>query len=171
MHRRLFLVFCVVLIFPCLPPGFCLAQNGQNETAEEQPIPRTLEGTKELIEKGRYAEAEELTRELLKETEEEYGKESLEVAGVLNVLVESLSKGGEVQNSEFRRLALRVINLKEKVLGHEHPEVARSLTNYSLLLKSIGDYDKAIPLLKQALLIWERAYKQDHPDVAAGCAN
>ena len=51
MRRVLFLVFSVMLILSCLQVGLCLGQTEENETAVEQPIPRTLEGAKELFEK------------------------------------------------------------------------------------------------------------------------
>ncbi len=42
---------------------------------------------------------------------------------------------------------LRILNIREKVLGVEHPDVATSLNNLALLYQSTGDTDRALPLV------------------------
>ena len=73
-------------------------------------------------------------------------------------------KLGEYAKAEsFHRGAL---NIREKALGPEHPEVATSLDNLASLYEEIGDYGQAELLAQQALDIREKTLGPEHPDVA-----
>ena len=54
----------------------------------------------------------------------------------------------------------------ERVLGKDHPDVARDYNNLALLLKDQGKYDQAEPLYRRAIEIDESVLGKDHPDVA-----
>jgi CHAT domain-containing protein/tetratricopeptide (TPR) repeat protein len=90
----------------------------------------------------------------------------LETAKVLDLLVESLWRGGKVKEPESRQLAARVVAIKEKNLGPDHPEVAKSLRNFGVLMNLSGEYTQAKQLAERALRIRENALGPDHPDVA-----
>ena len=64
------------------------------------------------------------------------------------------------------RLAIR-----EKALGPDHPDVAKSLNNLAVLYDNEGRYAEAEPLYKRALAIREKALGPDHPDVAISLNN
>ncbi|XYI00861.1 tetratricopeptide repeat protein [Sorangium sp. So ce1128] len=68
-------------------------------------------------------------------------------------------------------LAERVLALREKALGSEHPDVAMSLNNLALLYDTKGDYAKAEPLHQRALRIKEKELGSEHPDVATSLNN
>ena len=91
-------------------------------------------------------------------------KAALEEATRLNDAVVKLLAGGKYD--EAMPLAQRALELREKALGHDHPDVATSLNNLALLLKVKGDYVGAEPLYRRALAIRERALGPDHPSVA-----
>ncbi|WP_437758328.1 CHAT domain-containing protein [Sorangium sp. So ce1389] len=63
-------------------------------------------------------------------------------------------------------LAERVLGLREKALGKEHPEVAASLDSLAALYTAKEDYARAEPLYRRALAIREKALGPEHPDVA-----
>ena len=65
----------------------------------------------------------------------------------------------------------RSLQIWEKVLGEEHPDVARSLNNIASLHKDQGDYERATPLLERSLQIWEKVLGEEHPDVARSLNN
>ncbi|CAN0538213.1 unnamed protein product, partial [Ectocarpus sp. 8 AP-2014] len=67
---------------------------------------------------------------------------------------------------EADRLYLRCIEIKERGLGPDHPELAGSLNNRAGLLQAQGKLDDADPLLVRAIEIQERALGPDHPSVA-----
>ncbi len=68
-------------------------------------------------------------------------------------------------------LAEQVLKLREKVLGPDHPEVAKSLNNLAALYNLRGNYTKAEPLLQRAIAILEKNLGPDHPLVAASLDN
>ncbi len=127
----------------------------------------TLESLRRLVKQGRYAEAETAARALLAAVEETSGRESLEAADVLDILVEALWRGGKAREAQSRELAERAIQIKEKTLGKDHPAVASSLNNLAALLIATGDYAGARPLHERALAIREKSLGPDHPEVAS----
>ncbi len=52
---------------------------------------------------------------------------------------------------------------KEKVLGPDHPDVAITLNNLALLLKSEGKLREAQAMYLRALRIFKRCLTSDHP--------
>ena len=63
-------------------------------------------------------------------------------------------------------IAQRVLALREKALGRDHPDVAQSLNNLALLYFNQGRYAAAEPLYQRSLAIREKALGRDQPDVA-----
>jgi CHAT domain-containing protein/Tfp pilus assembly protein PilF len=68
-------------------------------------------------------------------------------------------------------LARQALELREKALGPDHPDVAQALNNLAALLHEKGDYEGAEPLCRRALAIREKALGPDHPDVALSLNN
>jgi tetratricopeptide (TPR) repeat protein len=68
-------------------------------------------------------------------------------------------------------LAQRVLAIREKALGADHPDVAASLNNLALLYANQGRYADAEPLYKPALAIREKALGPNHPDIAQSLNN
>jgi CHAT domain-containing protein/Flp pilus assembly protein TadD len=67
---------------------------------------------------------------------------------------------------EALQLAERVLEIRERVLGAEHPVVVATVNNLAILYQLIGDYTKAESLFQRTLTIMERALGPEHPDVA-----
>ncbi len=65
----------------------------------------------------------------------------------------------------------KVLEIREKVLGEEHPDTASSYNNLALLYKSMGAYEKAEPLYKKALKISENVLGEEHPSTATSYNN
>ena len=59
----------------------------------------------------------------------------------------------------------------EALLGTDHPDVARDLTELAYLLHDVGDYSAARPVYERALAIREAALGADHPDTAESLEN
>jgi tetratricopeptide (TPR) repeat protein len=66
--------------------------------------------------------------------------------------------------TETRPLYERALAIREKVLGPEHPNTARSLNNLALLLDNQGNYEEARPLYERALAIREKVLGPEHPN-------
>jgi tetratricopeptide (TPR) repeat protein len=65
----------------------------------------------------------------------------------------------------------RALAIREKVLGTEHPDTARSLNNLGVLLQSQGDLAAARPYLERALAIREKVLGAEHPGTATSLNN
>jgi CHAT domain-containing protein/Tfp pilus assembly protein PilF len=68
---------------------------------------------------------------------------------------------------EARPLAERVLEIRERLLGPEHRDLAEALNSLGRLYKNKGDYAEAEPLFKRALAIREKVLGLEHPGVAA----
>jgi tetratricopeptide (TPR) repeat protein len=59
----------------------------------------------------------------------------------------------------------RALAIREKVLGPEHPDTARSLNNLAFIYDATGAYAKAEPLYQRALAIREKMLGREHTAV------
>ena len=125
------------------------------------------DAVRQLLQKGRYAEAAAAANALLSQVEAANGKDSLEAARVLDIVVESALGMGKTKDTETRRLAERALSIKETVLGPDHPEVAKSLMNLGILVRKEGDFGEAQRLLERSLEIREKTLGPRDPETAA----
>jgi CHAT domain-containing protein/Flp pilus assembly protein TadD len=72
---------------------------------------------------------------------------------------------------EARPLAERVLEIREKVLGPEHTEVAQAINNLAIVYQQRGDYAKAESLFQRAMTIREKVLGPEHPDTAQSLNN
>src|SRR5258708_6504240 len=63
-------------------------------------------------------------------------------------------------------LAESALNLREKALGPDHPEVAAALNLLGVICTGRSDYTRAESLFQRALAINEKAFGSDHPAAA-----
>jgi tetratricopeptide (TPR) repeat protein len=93
----------------------------------------------------------------------------LEEAKRLNNQVVQLHRQGKY--AEAVPLGQKALNIVEKVLGPDHPDVATSLNNLAVLYDTQRRYAQAEPLYKRSLAIEEKALGPDHPDVGTSLNN
>ena len=55
-------------------------------------------------------------------------------------------------------------SIREKTLGKEHPDYAKSLNNLAILYKEMGNYKEAEPLYLESKSIREKTLGKEHPD-------
>jgi tetratricopeptide (TPR) repeat protein len=65
----------------------------------------------------------------------------------------------------------QLVELRQRLLGDNHPAVAQSLNNLANLYQEQGCYEQAEPLLLQALELYQRLLGDDHPHVATSLNN
>jgi CHAT domain-containing protein/tetratricopeptide (TPR) repeat protein len=126
----------------------------------------SIEKLKELVRDGKYRDAEPQARETLAAFKELYGERSAEVAEVLDVLVESLYRGGKGRAAETRELATLAVEIKIEALGPDHLDVAESLNNLAIVHYYFGEYAEAQNKFERALSIRTQVLGENHPDVA-----
>jgi len=97
------------------------------------------------------------------------GIESAEAGTLLNQTAYRLDD--RAQCAEAEPLYRRALEIKEKVLGPEHPSTATSLNNLAALCRAQGRYAEAEPLFRRALEIREKVLGPEHPDTAGSLNN
>jgi CHAT domain-containing protein/Tfp pilus assembly protein PilF len=90
--------------------------------------------------------------------------DSLDEATALDQQVAQLTKEGRY--SDAVALETRALEIREKALGPDRPEVAESLYSVAWLYLKLERYADAEPLLKRSLAIKEKAHGYDDPRVA-----
>ena len=143
-----------VLTFFVLPTH---SQSRHVASQEDQEIQK-LEEARALLKNGKNADAETLALEILAEVEAKQGENSLQVAEVLDVLVESIMSTGESKTQELQKFIGRATSIREHIFGLEHAELSKSLYNFARLYWMKGRNTEAKPLIERALAIAEKAY-------------
>jgi CHAT domain-containing protein/tetratricopeptide (TPR) repeat protein len=119
-----------------------------------------------LLPAARSADAERLARTLLWRVEAQPTVDSLQVADALDVLVECLVAHSEPPPPAWFELAQRVVAIRERLQGPEHPALAVSLRNLGALDRDAQRYSAAITTYRRALAIQEKALGPDDVEVA-----
>ncbi len=119
------------------------------------------------IKEGRYAAAESLARELLAAVETSPHSDSTRIADALDLFVETLWRGGKATEPESRRLAERVVKMREAMQARGEPGLAQSVTNLAWIHFGSGDFAGAKLLFERAVAIREKTVGPDHPDYAS----
>lgn len=99
----------------------------------------------------------------------EKARREFALADSLGEVVADCWKSGRF--TEGAAAAERQLEIQRRLLGEEHPEVAKSLNNLALLLKDQGNYAEAEPLLHQALAMHRKLVEKEHPEVATTLNN
>ena len=72
---------------------------------------------------------------------------------------------------EAEHVLLRLISLREKVLGKDHSDTAESYNDIGLTYHNLGDYTKALEYYSKALDIREKVLGKEHPSTATTYAS
>jgi CHAT domain-containing protein/Tfp pilus assembly protein PilF len=83
-----------------------------------------------------------------------------------SIRLRSAGKYGEAQLP-----AERALEIRERILGPEHPDVAVTINQLSVLHAQKGEYAKAEPLIQRAMDIRVKFFGPEHPSVAASLNN
>ena len=124
-----------------------------------------------LLDNDKYPEAEAWARRWLSEAEAESGPDSLETAYALDALATALFVVKVTEIPEKRQMAERALAIREKSLGPEHLDVARSLYTLGRILWQAGEYKEAKNTWERALAIREKALGPTHAAVRILLAN
>jgi tetratricopeptide (TPR) repeat protein len=115
----------------------------------------------QLMMDGRYVDAEANARSVLADAEARHGRESIEAALALEMLTEIYFYSDHVRDPEGEEIGQRMIAIKEKLLGPEHPQVAVSLRLFANLLATKADYERARPFYERSIAIYEKTPGMD----------
>lgn len=62
-----------------------------------------------------------------------------------------------------------MLDIREKELGPDHVDVAASLNNIAVLLKTSGQFEEAEEMYTRSIAIKEKALGPNHPQVSFQC--
>jgi CHAT domain-containing protein/Tfp pilus assembly protein PilF len=186
--KAILFCFCVLLTGLAVSGAWVLTEPADKLTPEQQRLlihARDLkQQADQLHQRGRYAEATKLFKELVPILEGLYSKAKYpqghpELATSLNdlgVLLQEQGEYGLARPYLERALAMREALYPRHKLPQGHPELATSLSNLGILLYMQGEYGLARPDLERALAMREALYPRDkfpqgHPDLATSLFN
>ena len=66
-----------------------------------------------------------------------------------------------------QKVMMQVLDIREKELGPDHVDVAASLNNIAVLLKTSGQFEEAEEMYNRSIAIKENALGPNHPQVSA----
>jgi tetratricopeptide (TPR) repeat protein len=115
---------------------------------------------KYLKKRGRYSEAEVLSKEVLKSYETEFGCEHPGTFMSINNLALVYKSQGRYGDAE--ELHKKALAGREKYLGADHLDTLQSVNNLALVYESLGRYDDAEALHKRALAARRKHLGADH---------
>ncbi len=126
-----------------------------------------LDATRALLSDGYYAAAESTARIQVTTARQAPGKDSLDLALAMDLLVESLWRLGRDKREETQQMAEAALRIKRAALGPDHPEVAVSVQNLGDVRFCSAKLQDARNAYRQALAIREKSLGSDHPLTAA----
>ncbi len=86
------------------------------------------------------------------------------MAATLNNLAVLHAKRSKYKEAE--PLCQRALEIREKMLGRDHPDVAKQLNNLALLCQNQGKYEEVEQYYKRAIEIYTKKLGPDDPNVA-----
>ncbi|KAJ4179575.1 hypothetical protein NW767_014587 [Fusarium falciforme] len=119
--------------------------------------------------RGRYEEAEQVTRRALEGREKVLGREHPHTLTSVNNLGLVLQSQGKYEEAE--QMHRRALEASEKVLGREHPDTLTSVGNLGSVLQHQGKYEEAEPMNRRALEGYEKVLGREHPDTLTSINN
>jgi len=122
-----------------------------------------------LLQQGRYAEAEKLDRETLDIRRSVLGPEHPETLRSMDTLAAVL--GIEGRYAEAEKLHRETLDITRRVLGPEAPETLRSMHNLAVVLHDEGRYAEAEKLDRETLDIQRRVFGPEDPVAAISTYN
>jgi tetratricopeptide (TPR) repeat protein len=78
---------------------------------------------------------------------------------------------GQTYLDESLLLHQQALDIRERVLAEDHPDLAQSLNNLAGLLARQGDTDDAVLLYQRAVAILGRVRGEEHPDTQTSSRN
>jgi CHAT domain-containing protein len=161
------------ILFIC----FISFTSAQDKTTNLDSLEATLENLswkeldsigKELRGKRNYLESEVYLKKALQVAEKQNGKDSLYAVSCRELGAVYYYQG---DYNKTETLFIEAKDIKEKILGKEHPDYAKSCNNLALLYAMQGLYQKAEPLYLESKEIYEKTVGKEHPDYAMSCNN
>ena len=174
-RHRVALAFVAVVVASLSYVGFesnrqrVAAQRARDESEAVTDFLSQMLGAVEPEKKGKDVTVREVLDEAAKTIGEKYEAQPLVRARLMMTMGNVYRSLGHY--AEARPLLEGALAIREKELGPEHLDVARSLNNLARLLFEIGDYAGARLLYERSIAIREKAVGPEHLDLVPSLNN
>lgn len=138
-------------------------------THAENLIATLNQTTVDLLQNGKYAQADTFAHKVSALSKRDLGPEHPETLHALNNLAALYEVEGRYDESE--PLYLHVLAAREQALGKDHPDTLLSVNNLAVLYYVQGRYDKAEPLYLRVLAANERVLGKGHSQTLGNINN
>jgi CHAT domain-containing protein/tetratricopeptide (TPR) repeat protein len=128
--------------------------------------PTTPEAIRALFPRGQFDLADSLARARLDELGRARGTDSVAVANMVDVLVESMWRRRGRLPADAEAQARRLVRLREQTAGPEKLEVAAALTQLGRVQRALRKLDDAQASYERALAIRRKLLPPDHEEIA-----
>jgi tetratricopeptide (TPR) repeat protein len=116
------------------------------------------------LQQGQNAEAKDLYIRSLRILEASNAQQA-DVSAVLDDLATVYTR--EQQWALAKQTYERSLDIDRRVLGEDHPRVARRFNNLAIVAQNMGDLARAERLYRESIRLHERTYGERHPETAA----
>ncbi len=176
-HRRAFASLAAVVAALALGLGFSTTMFFKAESAREaaESEARKAErinvflqdmlGSAHPAEQGRDVTVREVLDEAAIQIETELGEQAEIRAAVRNTIGATYSELGLYDAAE--RHLRESLATRQRILGGDHPDVAKGLNDLAVLLRRRGELADAEPLMLQTIEMRRRLFGEDHPEIAS----
>ena len=116
-----------------------------------------------------FQKSDSLDKATLPPTSENYYRAELKLADCWYEIAYSLCDDGKY--AEAINLEKKVVEIRKKALGEEHPEYADAISDLAYYYDENGYYAEAIRLATIAMEIYKKVLGEEHPDYATSLSN
>jgi CHAT domain-containing protein/tetratricopeptide (TPR) repeat protein len=128
----------------------------------------SLDEARAMLERGDHEAAEREARTRLPEMEASFGRDSVEVAEALDLVVEAALQRKAVRATDLVEYAARAVGIKEAHLGRHSSGFVESSLRQARLLSALSEYASAEEKYREAVSLLESIHGPDHEQVADG---
>ena len=148
----------------------CIIHEVKGDPGSPSPdlLPFYRLSAKNLLNQGRYEEAEYLSRKVLAEREA-LGPGHLDTLISLDHLAVVLQNQGKCDEAEA--MNRRALEGRKEALGSNHPDTLASLSNLASMLSDQGKLEEAASLGREVLEEQQRILGEEHPDTISAMDN
>ena len=162
-------VGCVPLLIVC-SIGWCanlFAQQASPAATQVKSWTESMSSGVKAVAEERFADAEKSFKSAIELVKDE--KDDPRLPAAINNLGALYQRQGRYD--EAAPLHRQALELREKILGQEHPDVAQSLNNLATVYVEQRRYAEAVPLYERAISIWKKTRGDDYYKIGAALNN
>jgi len=152
----------------CLAPAWVGAQE-VDTVAVVREVDSLIQVSRALTGQGEFEKALEINAAAEKRALEKFGRESVGYGNACFNHGRILDFKNDLSQAEKWYTAAK--DIREKILGKEHPDYAKCLNNLAGIDMSRGNYKNAERLFLEAKVIWGKSLGKEHTDYAGSLVN